>query len=321
MTKKDNNLPPCVFESHGSYFYVKKSKWTPLGKDLQSALLAHAELTAAPVGGMPALIDRVLKNIEPRLRASTVRQYATVARRLKQILAEFSPNQVKPKDVAAIKVALASTPNFCNRCLSVLRVVFQHAVEWQIVESNPCLGIMRHSEHKRSRYLTDAELAAIRDSAGPRLQIIVDVLYFTGQRVSDVLKIRRADLNADGVSFAQGKTGTKLTVAWTPELKAAVERAKTLTGNVVSMTLLRNKRGKAPDYRSVQLQWETACEAAGVKDARMHDIRAKSLTDAKRQGFDATALAGHASARMTERYIRLRESPVVHGPGALRPGR
>ena len=213
-----------------------------------------------------------------------------------------------------MKVSLADTPNFCNRCRSVLRIVFNHALEWQLVESNPVVWIMRHAEKKRSRYLTDDELAAISTAAGPRLQIIIDLLYRTGQRVSDVLRIRRADLTDDGIQFAHDKTGIKLTVAWSPELRTAVERAKALYGNVAAFRLLRNRRGKALDYRSVQLRWQTACEAAGVKDAHLHDLRAKAPTDANREGFDATALDGHSSARTTERYIRLRESPLVRGP-------
>ncbi len=43
-----------------------------------------------------------------------------------------------------------------------------------------------------------------------------------------------------------------------------------------------------------------------------HDIRAKALTDAKRSGLDAQALAGHASPQMTEQYIKAREVEPVH---------
>jgi hypothetical protein len=99
-----------------------------------------------------------------------------------------------------------------------------------------------------------------------------------------VLAIRRAELTDEGVHCAQGTTGTKLTVGCSHELRAATERAKTLNANIRALTLLRNRRGKTPDYRTVKLQWDKACEAAGVADAHMHDVRAKSLTDAKRPG-------------------------------------
>lgn len=312
--KTDRNLPPCVYHRHGAYWYVKAGKWTRLGTDLRRALERYAELSTATKGGMAELIQSALADMRPRLKQNTVAQYEIAARKLTKMLAEFAPQQVEPKDVARVKLKLKDTPNMANRCLSFLRLVFAYGVEQQIVASNPCIGIARFAEGKRDRYITDAELAAIHDKAGDRLRVIIDLCYYTGQRINDVLAIRRADLTDAGIRFKQGKTGVGLTVAWTPELRQTVAAAKGLNQSIVALTLLHNRRGKRPDYRTVREQWEKACAAAGVSNAHLHDLRAKSLTDAKRQGHDATALAGHASQAMTERYIRLRESPIVNGP-------
>lgn len=257
---------------------------------------------------MPELLWKVLYEIRGRLAPSTVRQYTIAARKLSKILAEFQPADVKPKHIAQIKVRLGATPNMANRCLSYLRVVFQYALEWQLVDFNPCFGVKRHVEKKRGRYLTDQELNEIRKASGERLQRIIDLCYGTGQRIQDVLRIRYDHLTPEGIQFVQQKTGAKLTIAWSSRLTQAV-------GDLEGRgPILINRMGKHPDYRTVRDQWHKACEEAGVKDARLHDLRAKSLTDAKRQGKDAQALAGHASPAMTERYIRLRESPVVLGP-------
>jgi integrase len=77
--------------------------------------------------------------------------------------------------------------------------------------------------------------------------------------------------------------------------------------------LLHNRKGKAPDYSSTKIQWSRACEKAGVSDAHIHDLRAKSLTDAKQQGLNPQTLAGHTTEAMTNRYIRLRETPQAAG--------
>lgn len=61
-------------------------------------------------------------------------------------------------------------------------------------------------------------------------------------------------------------------------------------------------------------QWHRAREAAGVKDAKPNDLRAKAATDARRQGKNATALLGHKNAVMTDRYLRDRQTPHVEGP-------
>lgn len=293
---------------------MKGGKWTRLGSNLSVALAEYARLVSAPQGSMPDLIWKVLARVSPTLSANTVMQYRITARKLAKIFAEFRPEDVKPKHVARIKVQLSDTPNMANRCLSFLRVVFQHALEDEIVDSNPCIGVRRHVERKRGRYLTDGELEAIRANAGPRLRVIIDLAYGTAQRIRDVLGIRLSDLTPEGIQFTQRKTGAKLTVGWSEGLRLAREDARALHGNVRAFTLLHNRRGKPPDYRTVRDQWAAACRAAKVKDAHLHDLRAKALTDTKRQGNDAQALAGHASPAMTARYIRLRESPVVAGP-------
>jgi integrase len=258
------------------------------------------------------LIDRVLAQISPKLAPSTVEQYTAAARYLKGALAEFEPSQVLPRHVAAIKVDLRETPNMANRVISFLRQVFDHALESGFVDSNPALGIKRHAEKKRSRYITDEEFDAIYQHAPERLQIIMDLLYLTGQRVNDVLSIRREDVTPHGIAFQPSKTktstGARIVVKTSPALSEAVQRG------AGRKYLLEGRWGSRLDYRSVSLQWQKACEKAGVEDAQLRDLRAKSLTDAKRQGLDPTALASHHSPAMTQRYIRRRETPLVEGP-------
>jgi integrase len=147
----------------------------------------------------------------------------------------------------------------------------------------------------------------------PRLQVVMELQYLTGQRISDVLRIRRSQIGDAGIEFEQQKTGKRLLVRWTPELRATVAKANALS-KVLAVTLLRGKYGKAPDYRATVDQWHAACTAAGVEDARLNDGRAMSATATKRQGKSARSLLGHTSEAMTERYLRDRETPEVDGP-------
>jgi integrase len=303
-----------VYFRHGAYWHVKRGKWTRLGSSLEGALAEYARIYETPEGSMAELIDTALAHIRPTLKRSTATQYEGAARKLKKMLVQFSPEQVKPKHIAAIKLQMSKTPNMANRCLSLLRQVFHFALEQQLIESNPAVGIRRHIEPKRTRLISMTEYEAIYAKAGPRLQVVMDLLIRTGQRVNDVLSIRRADLTEEGIRFVQQKTGAKLIVHWTPELRAVVERAKTLHGNVRALTLLHNRRGKRPDYRTVALQWTTACEAAGVADAHLHDLRAVALTAARQQGLNATGLAGHSSPAQTARYLRDRQEPIAEAP-------
>lgn len=309
--KKDRHLPRCVYHKHGAYWLVRKGKWTKLATDLRGALAAYAQVYEAPKGGMTELIQEAFAEMRPKLKPATIKQYTFAATKLSKMLAEFAPEQVQPVHAAQIKKAMAKTPNMANRVLSFARQVFDYALEQQQITSNPFVGIRRHHEAKRGRLVVEAEYRALYQHAGPRLQVILDLLRFGGQRVNDTLRIRRTDLVEDGIRFVQQKTGAKLIVGWTPELRDAVERAKTLNGNVRALTLLHNRRGKAPDYSTVKIQFDKARRAAGIEDVTLHDLRAMAATEAKSQGKNATALLGHTSEQQTRRYLRSKEEPVV----------
>jgi integrase len=130
-----------------------------------------------------------------------------------------------------------------------------------------------------------------------------------------VLGIKRADLGEDGIYFKQQKTGARLIVAWSPELRQAVERAKTAESHGIgTLTLFSQRGGKPLKLYTIRQQWELACKKAGVENAHIRDLRAMAGTEAKRQGINPTALLGHTDAKMTRRYLRDREIPVVEGP-------
>ena len=311
---KDKHLPRNVYLRHNAYYFVKGGKWTRLGGTLKEALNRYAGLYEAKKGTMPALIADALPSIRANIKPNTVKQYEIAARKLAKIWAEFEPQEVTQGDVNRMMRDFAATPNMGNRCLSLLRNVFQYALDVNLVTSNPCVGVKRNKERKRDRLITFDELAFIYQASGPRLRVIIDLLLRTGQRVGDVLAIRRADLLPEGIQFRQQKTGSKVVVAWNNELREVVERAKKLHSNIRALTLLHNRKGKTPDYRTVRQQWDRACELAKVENAHLHDLRAMSATWAKREGKNPTALLGHSNVIQTDRYLRDREATLAEGP-------
>lgn len=319
--KHNRHLPPCVYESHGAFYLAKHGRWEPLGRSLPAALAEYARrFDAGKAGGLGPFIDDAFARMRSRaarpLARSTIEQYTVAAGKLKHLLRDFAhPEQVKQRDAAMVKKLLAPTPSMANRVLSFARSAFAMFVEDQLIESNPFLGVRRHAEARRERLLTVEEFERIHAAAGPRLRVVMELAYLTGQRIGDVLAIRRADLLGEGIAFDQQKTGARLVVRWSPALRQTVERANALGGNVRALTLLYNRRGKAPDYKTVRAQWDAACRAAGVEDAHLHDLRAMAATAVGKDR--AGALLGHRDARTTRIYLRGREVPVVEGPGEL----
>lgn len=310
--KHDRHLPPSVYLRRGAFYHVVRGVWHPLGRVLEAALAEYARRISGAKGSMPAEMQAWLDSARPRLAASTYSKYRRHVARLAKVFAAFTPEQVRPVHIAQVKKAFASTPNMANQMVSILREFFNDQLEQQLVESNPAVGIRRFKEAKRERLLTDEEIRRIVEAGGPRLRCVVEVCYLTGQRIGDVLGIRLDQFGADGIEFRQQKTGARLVVRWTPALREVVARARALHGPVPALTLFKNRRGKAPDYTTIEREWLAACRAAGVEDARLHDLRAAAATAVGKAG--AGALLGHASEGNTARYLRAKIVPVVDGP-------
>jgi len=307
---KDRHLPPCVYHKHGAYWLVKNGRWQRLGTELPPRFQARI---ATRRTAFADLTDAAMATIKPAVGKSTWANYNVAARKLKYAFADIQPQLVTAADVWDFRDGYAATPNMTNRCLSLLRQILSYAVRRRILPTNPAVDIEPLPETIRDRLLTKVEYTAIHEKAGARLQGIIDMLYLTGQRVNDVLRIKRSDLSDDGIYFQQQKTGSKVLVQWTPELRALVERIKSLN-DIPAITLFQSRYRKAPDYRSVKLQWDEACAAAGVQNAQLRDLRALSLTDAEDEGKNPTALAGHSSPSMTRRYLRRKKVAKVEGP-------
>ena len=60
-------------------------------------------------------------------------------------------------------------------------------------------------------------------------------------------------------------------------------------------------------------QWQELKKKCGLDkaDIHFHDIRAKALTDADRQGLNAQLMAGHATRGMTDRYVKTQQIDTV----------
>lgn len=317
--KKDRHLPPCVYIKHGAYYLVKDGKWRRLGADLHVALSEYASIMALPEDGLPALIDKALPALIEGKSSNTKMQYTHCAGLLKDVFAEFRPEQVRHGDIVQMMDAFSDRKSIANRMLTVLRLAYRWALDRGLVQSDPTVSVKRFAQQSRDRLVTPAEYAAIYARCLPWLQIIMDLCYLTGQRIGDVLKIEYSHLGDEGIFFEQQKTGKKLIVGWTPELRAVVDRAKDSNHKIKSLRYLLSGRAGTPRaHPNVWKTFKNAAREVGLGDITLHDLRAMSGTEAERQGIDPMALLGHTDRRTTQIYLRDRSAKVVAGPAGAK---
>jgi integrase len=140
----------------------------------------------------------------------------------------------------------------------------------------------------------------------------MDVLYHTAQRSGRILglKWKQIDLKERTITFEQvSQTKRVPHVIWVNDLLYALLsklKLKRGTSKIVSSWVFHKDDGSP--YTSLRTTWGTACRKAGVKDARIHDIRHKAITDMVKAGFSLEfvgKVAGHSTPSTTHRYAHL----------------
>jgi integrase len=286
--------------------------WIALGSDRAVAIARYKRLFAA--GGAVGTVDRMIGDYIHYLTAggrgmkgarvvkATIDQYRAWARHVGQIFGHMDPTEVTQGDIAL----------YLHRCertsargeISLLSSAYQHAMIKNGITFNPCIGVRTNKPRaRRDRYITDAELAAVREKSSPLLQVAIDLAYLTGLRVSDLLALRWDQFSSSGI-VENRKTGVRQHFVLTDDLRDVLQAARALQGRLGSVYVLAGRGGQPLNRQTLGVWWRKACAIAGVKDAVWHDLRAKAGTDADAAGSDAQKLLGHTSAQTTRTYLR-----------------
>jgi len=120
--------------------------------------------------------------------------------------------------------------------------------------------------------------------------------YLTGLRRGDLLRLSRFQVRPDGLASKEGKTGKRVLIDWTPELRRVVQEALDASPDDRLFPLTESAVNNA--WGRLQRAWA----AAGHERFQLKDPRAKHATDFEAAGGDATAQLGHSGRAVTARY-------------------
>lgn len=311
----DHHLPPRMHQKHGCYYYVTPTprRWIRLSRDLAEAKALWAKLEAGtplPIGQritVGYLISRYRREVLPEKAKKTQREHAAQLTRLERVFGALAPEDLLPMHVGQyLDKRGQKAPVAANREIALLSHVYTKAMRWGFARQNPCRGIERNKEKPRDRYITDAEYAAVLASAPAPIALAMELAYYTGQRLGDVLKMRWSDLRGNVLPVIQDKTGAKLDIEIMPELAAVLDAARQ-SGKLRGLTIVHNRHGQPYTVDGFESQFAKARSKARVTDFHFHDIRAKHATDKEHLGEHVRAIQAslvHASVRTTEIYLR-----------------
>ena len=310
--KHNKHLPACMQFKHGAYYYTRGGKWHPLGKDYGTALTKYAAFvgTAADVRTIKDMVWSYIEHRRPKLAAATITGYEHGAARLTAVFGHMLPEDLDAPDVYRYMTAAGNVQ--ANRDKALLSVAYS----WHRLNgykgNDPTKRLQYRNEEKpRDRYVTDEEMAALIAAASPKLGCIARFIELTGMRQGDALRLRLTDLDDEGFTYWNSKSKKRQGLEWSDELTACVDDAKRLWRRFGREWLFEGKprgklhaRGYGPYTPSgLRALWRRARAKAGLPDVRLHDLRAKSASDAQTLQ-EASERLGHTDERVTARHYR-----------------
>lgn len=175
---------------------------------------------------VPRLIDLYQRSPHWRGHADATRKVYTIyLDRLAKLLPTAPAGEVAPSDMRRLIDGMAGTTGAANMLLSATGALYKWARERGHTTAEPTKDIVPFDKRPHDAWPADV-LAAALTSDDAIVRLLTHVLYYTGQRIGDVLRATWTDLSGDAWRLTQQKTGKSVVVPIHRNLRVALAQAK-----------------------------------------------------------------------------------------------
>ncbi len=287
---------------------------------------------------MDDLIERYIQYLQYERNASphTVRNYRSDLRQFRDFLAPGRPEQrvdIKHIDALRIRSYLAhlfereKKKSSIARKLAAVRAFFKFLKRDRILEANPAKEVSTPKLDKRlPRILTEEELnslldrlaeaAALGDPRMKRDRAILELLYASGLRVSELVGLDLRSVNfGDSIVLVRGKGRKERIVPFGSKAKQALTEYLPLRERILNenhtgeAALFLNTRGRRLTTRSVDRLVKQYVRTFGPNvKVSPHSLRHAFASHLLSEGADLRAIQemlGHTSLATTQKYTQV----------------
>lgn len=321
--KSNKHLPERVYFKNGAFRFLPKNPpkgsrtWITLGKTTSEMWRAYAELQISneQINTVNQLIDRYLLEIAPQKSAASYKDNLYQSKYLKAFFGEMLPRTITPVDIYKyLDIRSKAGKTSANREFALFSHICSYGIRWGLMAINPCSGVKKFSEKRRSRNVSKEEFEKIYSIATYPINYAMKLLYLMGLRPNEVLNLKMNNITSEGFLVELTKTKhsvSKKLVQWSDELRELVNQlVKQNKLKSKEGFLLCNTTGQPYTYDGFSTLWQRTMKKA-VADGlienafQFRDIRHKAATDLeKSHGREAARqLLGHTSQNTTARYI------------------
>jgi integrase len=199
----------------------------------------------------------------------------------------------------------AKTPSQARNFLDAMRGLFRWALEAQLVDEDPTLGVKNPRMPKDGGFeaWNDEDVQKYHDHwpLGTKERVWMDVILYTGLRRGDAVLLGRQHVRDGVATIRTGKTGTEVVIPILEPLRRTRE-----AGPTGDMHFIVGDTGKPLTKESFGNMFRRACNEAGVKKSA-HGIRKIAATRAADAGAtvaELEAMFGWSGGAMASLYTK-----------------
>lgn len=244
-----------------------------------------------------------------RLREATRRDYARYLDDLSIRCGDRMVERLTRREVYRLQEDMQARPVTANHMLSVLQTLIEWGIPRDYREDNPVIGVKRLPvEGSGATPWPEDGYAFVRANAPPDLARAAFLGRATGQRASDLVRMRMAHLQADGIALRIGKLREK--EHFVPLTPAEVVEVRSW-GVAELDHFIKSTRGHAYSATHLNSRWNRWRDSDAAKPIAamimtLHGLRATKIFDMDRQGVSDRNIADELgmSVQMVGRYLR-----------------
>jgi integrase len=251
-----------------------------------------------------------------RLRPRTRADYETYLDKLEISVGDRAVKSMTRADVYDFRDRMDDTPVAANHMLSVLQTIVEWGVPRKYREDNPVIGVKRLKiEGDGATPWPEDGYAFVLKHAPVDLYRAAYLGRATGQRAGDLVRMKAADLEPDGIRVSIGKR--RETPHFVPLTKE--QMTEILSWGVEPMDrFIKSTRGRA--YTATHLnsrwnRWRASVEAKPIEGMKMtlHGLRAHKIFDLSSHGLSDRAISDEVgiSPQMVNRYLRFADKATA----------
>lgn len=261
----------------------------------------------APVRTFDWLVKAYEKSPEfLKKKPNTKRSYLNAFAKASKLMRDWEGHsialeRIEPRDILTIRDKLIDGrgANQTVRSLSALFAWASHKGRKYMAE-NPAADIELFDEGEHDPWPEWLVEDALQDEG---VRSIVGLLYFTGQRIGDVLKMRWSDIRGGCIEIVQEKTGKALRIPVASDLQAILAEIPRR-----GLTILAKSTGSPYGYNGIRPKLKGWIRERGRDDV-IHGLRknaVNALLLAECSTAEVSAITGQ-SLKMVEHYAKQRD--------------